>query len=53
MDTVAITEKSAERLRESQKGVMLGVPLRNKIENVGIRNRTKVTYIIYRIAILK
>lgn len=56
LETMAITQKAAEQLRVAQRAMerkMLGVTLRDKIRNSRIRERTKITDVVERVASLK
>ncbi|CAH1224416.1 unnamed protein product [Diabrotica balteata] len=56
METMTLTELSANRLRTTQRAIeraMLGVSLREHIRNEDIRSRTKVEDVIGRIAQMK
>lgn len=56
LETMAITKKSAAKLRVTQKAMeraMLGITLRDKVRNTDIRAKTKITDVMERTAELK
>ena len=56
LETTAITRKVAEQLRVTQRAmerVMLGFTLRDKIRNSQLRDKTRITDVIERVASLK
>lgn len=56
LETTAITQKSASRLKTSQRAMemaMLGINLKDRVGNIEIRRRTKITDVMARIASLK
>lgn len=56
LETMAITRKVAEQLKVTQRAmerVMLGITLRDKVRNRQLRDKTKITDVIERVASLK